>query len=205
MERVSAALSFRRHNELAEFQKIDTRFQDVFSSLKSRAVTTDRQKLREVIDDLRRFGAQVSEIAGSARCLSAGWAVDNRPVERDLGLFLPAAKSMDIRDVRELLAWHDFRLKLIDSELGEDDDLASVAYGGVVPEMSNAGGGLKALTGYCCGGSWMMGALRPAHSPSIAWKVIEEIHLAIRPLHALRRAPASHRGRISSTSMVTRK
>jgi KaiC/GvpD/RAD55 family RecA-like ATPase len=94
---------------------------------------------------------------------------------RRLWLRTTAAIFMDERDVLELLKWHDFRIKLLEAELNGSRSLADVvAHGSGNGYAETTPGLLKALCGYACEGSWMVGAERQTHSPSLAAKFLLE-------------------------------
>ena len=100
----------------------------------------------------------------------------------------------------ELLRWHELRLDILQAEIDGTklDQVRAVAArtGGDIPapaqKATGAGGPgrdapvdaavakrprdrVTALTGYCCSGSWMLGAGRRTHNPLLSWKLMEEM------------------------------
>jgi KaiC/GvpD/RAD55 family RecA-like ATPase len=101
----------------------------------------------------------------------AGAGADERLWRR-----LPAATSMDLRDVLYLLDWHEFRIQLIRAQIhGRDLEQALLPAGGTDPPPKDLPARVTALTGYACQGSWMVGVARSTHSPSLAAKFLLEI------------------------------
>jgi len=88
--------------------------------------------------------------------------------------YFPGAKHMDLRDALELLQWHELRTKILKAELDDSGTGTLVtALGGPAPKKSSAS--VRALTGYCCEGSWFVGVERTTQSPGLAIKFIAEM------------------------------
>jgi KaiC/GvpD/RAD55 family RecA-like ATPase len=99
--------------------------------------------------------------------------------DKTLWEYLPASRSLDIRDVAELIEGHRFRLDLIRAEI-EGKTLADVLDGqttGRDIKLDNPADKdtFRALTGYAASGSWLIGVTKPVQSPGVAWNMIEEV------------------------------
>lgn len=142
----------------------------------------------QFIAELKRLADELEEISREAPCLMPSQFLCNTAptdknappddrVDRDLWEVLPTVRSLDRRDISEMLRGHRFRMELIDAEL-EGRSLADVVC--AAKPHSDRGSrtaetSVSALTGYAASGSWLVGGIEPIHSPGVAWNMMEEI------------------------------
>lgn len=84
---------------------------------------------------------------------------------------LPYSMFVDIRDVTELLRWHDLRVASLRAALA-GHPLSTAILGSGEGSIHS---GIQAVTGFACEGSWMIGADRATRSPSLSAKFLSEI------------------------------
>jgi KaiC/GvpD/RAD55 family RecA-like ATPase len=183
--RIRAAIIYRAerpyprevHEHIQEARLLD---------LQIRKLTRSHNIGRPDLDSLHSKGEAIHDLAMNSPQLSRGARADRDHAtqrlegenKEELRKNLPVARSINIRDILELLRWHKFRIRLMYAELN----------GGTIPEAilddqidgnrnwtGAPSASLSALTGYCCSGSWMVGTGMQTHSPHLSWKLIEEM------------------------------
>jgi hypothetical protein len=133
--------------------------------------------LSQASSDIRKlvFDSSVFQVGHGARQSDSASPQDpNVSNRQDVWAELPAAITMDLRDVLQLLDWCDFRTKLLQAEM-DGRSLASVIENSPEPLARGGHDVPVALTGFACAGSWMIGVDHSTHSPALAKRVIEEI------------------------------
>jgi KaiC/GvpD/RAD55 family RecA-like ATPase len=87
---------------------------------------------------------------------------------------LPYAMFVDVRDVSELLRWHDFRVASLQAAL-VGHSLGEVVFGPAPGTTPVVRPGLQAVSGFGCEGAWMVGVDRTTRSPNLSAKFLAEI------------------------------
>jgi KaiC/GvpD/RAD55 family RecA-like ATPase len=142
------------------------------------------------VDHLRRWGDELRQIALRSSVLARGRIPETHGSSRfaklamnsaALRVMLPAARTLNLRDVLELLRWHELRLAILEAECGLGnarkglETVIADHLGVPAPDPSAQPRNVTALTGYCCSGSWLLGVGRRTHNPSLSWQLIEQM------------------------------
>jgi hypothetical protein len=170
----------------------------IYASVREQQIeSANEPELKRLVVSLRELGEQLEKVILESTLLARGRIARATPEEafsnaekaRTLGWkrpiaelhsMLPAARTLNLRDVLELLRWHNFRLDILDAEL-KREPLADVldkrrnlptGSGSVGPRQPTDP---TAVTGYCCSGSWLVGVGRRTHNPLLSWKLMEEM------------------------------
>jgi len=121
-----------------------------------------------------------SHLRGNALSLEDN--VDPGTEKRKLLMESAGIASFDLRDVVEILRWHEIRLGMLNAQVNELPLTSErLGLGQVASKPSGSSGSAKftdkitGLTGYSCTGSWMIGLFRTTQSPGLSSKYIEEI------------------------------
>lgn len=145
--------------------------------------------VQRVVAALRKAGGIVRDAVLTSPLFGCGRGYeDHRPVQADgfdpkypkssppngptHWFHLPYAMFMDVRDVLEMLRWHDHRLDALAA--GERGRLGSVVLGPLT-DGSTEEVGEAAMSGFSCEGSWLVGADRTTRSPNLSAKILNEM------------------------------
>lgn len=88
--------------------------------------------------------------------------------------YLPYAMFVDIRDIFEVVRWHEFRLDMIEIALEEKSISSTLSCSGNTSK-GNANKGGFSIAGITCEGSWLISTGRTTRSPALSFKFINEI------------------------------
>lgn len=143
----------------------------------------DKSLHKPLIKELGSLANQLHDLVHSQHVFQPYRPIaENLPttgIDKSLWAYLPASRSLDIRDVDELLRGHRFRLNLIQAEI-DGKRLTDVLNdqkieGDTKPTYKGNNESVSTLTGYAASGSWLIGVTKPVQSPGVAWNMIEEI------------------------------
>jgi KaiC/GvpD/RAD55 family RecA-like ATPase len=174
LRRVDAALRYRG-GDYAQVSSLLTKLKPLRPP-----DSLDWAAFRPNLDEFRRLAIALRDVALRSPTLARGRIPAETPVaaltqNREARQFVPAARTLNLRDVLELLRWHDLRVGILDSELKRQPLHQAVFVGDRVAPLNTRVRGVTALTGYCCSGSWMLGVGRRTHNPLLSWKLMEEM------------------------------
>lgn len=207
IRRVLAAVLYRSGDN-AEDPSIDGRIGAIYKRYVEAewSPPSNPDDLRKFAEQLELDGEELKRAAIAYAPLGRGWIPGAEPSKafndgkragcsyklRDPHLILPAARTLNLRDVLELLDWHRLRIRLLLGELNKQPLSQAIRETAVsrkpaakkiatkpsANDISARSGGSApaiALTGYSCSGSWMLGVGRRTHSPLLSWKFVEEM------------------------------
>ena len=140
------------------------------------------RKLRDavLVSPLFEFGrAYERRVAPAAAGFEPNYPDGEAPTERNW-LHLPYAMLVDVRDVLELLRWHDHRVAALRGAINHDRLGDAVFAPPATPPAStnqskDRGWVVESLSGFACEGAWMGGADRTTRSPNLSAKFLTEI------------------------------